>query len=120
MGTGSIIIAVLIAIWGALEYERRERNHKKLLDALRAGRGMPTRGRFPSLSVLCGEGLVAVLLAGTSAFMLSAGLRTAIPGPVLIGMGVLFAVMMLLVCLMLVRDVRLRRQPSTKIGGTNP
>lgn len=120
MDTGSTIIVCLIVVWGALEYHRRERSHKALLDALEQGRTLGAHRNSPRAATIVGEALVAILLGATSTLMIHAASRGADASLLLYGMGTLFVAMTLVVALMLLRDARRRRRSSRVSHGDQP
>jgi|WetSurSiteA1Bulk_404760.scaffolds.fasta_scaffold133237_2 hypothetical protein len=112
METGSVAVTLVIAVWGVLEYQKRERHHKDLLACLEQGHYGRPQASSPSMGKLLGEALLTILLAAVSVLMFGAGLREDFSGPVLYGMAALFSAMMVIVALMLVRDVRRRGSTS--------
>jgi hypothetical protein len=109
MSTGSVILVVLIAVWGVLEYQRRERKQKTLLASISQGAPLAGRTIAPAVWKLLGEATVALLLGATSVLMLYGGGQDRADPGLLYGMSALFGVMMVLILLMLVRDMRTRR-----------
>lgn len=104
MDSGTVFLTILIAFWALLEYRRRERNHKELLKAIKGGRA-PSSPGAPTGWMILGEALVALLLVATALLTIRAGWGDRAHPWLLIGMGVLFAAMALIVLLMLGRDI---------------
>ena len=120
MDTGSAVVVLLIVVWGALEYRRREQNHTEVLSSLEQGRWSGPQTSVLPASKLVGEALVAILLAATSALMFQAARRGVSPRLLLDAMGVLFAAMTAVVGGMLLRDSRRRWQRPSDSGPEEP
>lgn len=120
MDQSSVIVLILIAAWGGLEYRRRERKHKALLVSLeQAGWQLPPSSAA-TLSKLIGEVLVAVLLAASSGLMFYAGMAGTRTYSLLYFLGALLFAMMVIVVLMFLRDAGRRSAASTVSGTEEP
>jgi len=112
LDTGSVIVVLLIGVWGGLEYHRREQKHKAILASFERGGLEHPQTSPPAVSRLFGEALVAILLAAGSALMFAAGLKISSSHLLLFSMGALFLAMTVIVALMFLRDARYKGRTS--------
>ena len=110
MDTGSVIVVLLIGVWGGLEYHRREQKHKAALESLGHGGLKHPQASPPAVAKLFGEALVAILLAAGSALMCIAGLKGESSNLLLYSMAAVFLSMTVIVALMFLRDLTHRRR----------
>jgi hypothetical protein len=105
MDYSSVVIAVLIALWGAFEYRNRARRHAALMDALRHGSFPPSREGRPTPLKFLATGMVALLLAGFDAALVERGVN-ARNGPAreITIMACMIAITLVVLVMILMRD----------------
>jgi hypothetical protein len=99
----SLVIALAIAAYGALEYRRREAHHARHLSEVR--RGLRPHSEFPRVAVwqVYTTGAVGILLLAFVITLLTLEFRTGVKVGPYIPMAVFFGLMFVLVVLMFLR-----------------
>lgn len=107
MDNSTIVIIGLFVLFGALEYQRRERTHRNAIAWMRVGRTPDPAWDEPPLWKLFTTVAVTLILFGFIGFLGVLGVKGGIAGPVplLVVAATLIPVLLILI-LMIIRDYR--------------
>ena len=106
MDFGSLAMAMGIALYGLIEYRRRERVHRTELAYVRRGETPPrTTPRYPVLTLVTTAGTAALLLV-SAALLIVRGPGLPRYGASIAAIGVIFLILSVPVSFMLIRDLR--------------
>ncbi len=108
MDFSSIVISLLIAAYGYVEYNDREKAHRLLIERLTSGSPPSAEGPPPAWKLVT-TGSVCILLTGFAAVLIYTGIRSHnTSGQMLEIMGLMMTLPLFILVLIFVRDVRAR------------